>query len=60
MKIQPRQGMEGRDMEVRLHLGTESGEESNMDATDIYTGNKLVVFIDLRSMGDNKLHDSWF
>ena len=39
-----RQGMEGRDMQVRRHLGTERGEESNMDGTDIYTGNKLVVF----------------
>ena len=54
------QGIEGRDLwdEVHRHFGDVGANESNMNATDFYTGDKFGLFIDLRSMEDTKLHGS--
>ena len=55
------QGIEGRDLwdEVYRHFGdVAAAGESNMNATDFYTGDKFGLFIDLRSMEDTKLHGS--
>ena len=54
------QGIEGRDLweEVSRYFGDVAANESNMNATDFYTGDKFGLFIDLRSMEDTKLHGS--
>ncbi|PFX12140.1 hypothetical protein AWC38_SpisGene23950 [Stylophora pistillata] len=51
------QGMQARDIweEVFRRFGKEN---SAMNATDIYTGDRFGLFIDLRSMRDNDLHGS--
>ena len=51
------QGMQARDMweEVFRRFGKEN---SAMNATDFYAGDRFGLFIDLRSMRDNDLHGS--
>ena len=51
------QGMKTRDMfeEVFRRFGKEN---SSMNATEFYAGDKFVLFIDLRSMKDNEFHGS--
>ena len=51
------QGLETRDIweEVFRRLGKEN---SAINATDFYAGNRFALFIDLRSMRDKDLHGS--
>ena len=51
------QGMKTRDMfdEVFRRFGKEN---SSMNATEFFAGDKFALFIDLRSMKDNDLHGS--
>lgn len=54
------QGLERRDMweELYRRFGKERGEQSSMSSTEFYAGDKFGLFLDLRSMDDNKLHGS--
>ena len=51
------QGMKTRDFweEIFRRFGKEN---SSLDATDFYTGDRFALFIDLRSMKENNLHGS--
>ena len=51
------QGMKTRDLweEIFRRFGKEN---SSLDATDFYTGDRFVLFVDLRSMKENNLHGS--
>ena len=51
------QGMKTRDFweELFRRFGKEN---SSLDATDFYTGDRFALFIDLRSMKENNLHGS--
>ena len=51
------QGMKMRDFweEIFRRFGKEN---SSLNATDFYTGDRFALFIDLRSMKENNLHGS--
>lgn len=51
------QGMKTGDLweEVYRRFGKENG---SMNVTDFYAGNRFALFVELRSMGENQLHDS--
>ena len=51
------QGMKTRDFweEIFRRFGKEN---SSLDATDFYTGDRFALFVDLRSMKENNLHGS--
>lgn len=51
------QGMKTGDLweEVYGRFGNENG---SMNVTDFYAGDRFALFVEMRSMGENQLHDS--